>query len=63
MQTFFCPMREKVVGNAVCQVRTSQACCGLNPRDCQKENKAERVKPQLGMNTKTLADHSCLLFV
>lgn len=29
-------MREKVVGNAVCQVRTSRACCCLNPCDCQK---------------------------
>lgn len=32
-------MREKVVGNAVCQVRTSQTCHGLNPRESQIEHK------------------------
>lgn len=52
-------MREKVVGNAVCQVRTSRACC--NPCDCQKEREVERGEPQLGMNIKTLAWQSAVI--
>lgn len=35
----FGPMREKVIENAVCQVRTSWACCCLSPCDYQKETK------------------------
>lgn len=38
----FCPMREKVEGNAVCQVRTDRACWSLNSCDYQRENEAER---------------------
>lgn len=30
-------MREKVVGNVVCPVRTSRSWCGLNSCDCQKK--------------------------
>lgn len=38
-------MREKVAGNAVCQVRTSQACHG--PRDYQIKHKDEKGKARL----------------
>lgn len=53
-------MGEKVVGNAVCQVRTSRACCSLNPCNCQKENTVERVEPKLDMNIITRADSYCM---
>lgn len=33
-RTFY-PVREKVVGNAVCQVRTCHTCHGQNARDCR----------------------------
>lgn len=53
-------MREKVVGNAVCQVRTSQSCCGANPRDCHKENEVEEGKLERYMYVTVMTHHSCL---
>lgn len=43
MQTFL-PNEGKGRRNAVCQVRTSQACRGLNPCDCQKERKRDEER-------------------
>lgn len=56
-------MREKVVGNVVCQVRTSRSWCGLNSCDCQKENEIRERQLEKFFFFVFLTDHSCMHFM